>query len=348
MARKQREEEGGYNFMDTYGDMVTLLLTFFIMLFSMSTVDNEKWEILVKAFSNKDGNTSQIIMIPVADGDDYAPSEGQKGTMSTEGESDTSSLEAESVESMEELAELIQEYLEQNNLEESVKMETEGKNAVYLTFDNNLFFDGDSYTLRQSSKDILQYLGGLFKAAEQEIFMIRINGHTAAIPGWDNYDVNDWDLSSLRANRVATYFEEETQISPKKLMTNGWGKNHPVASNSTEEGRSQNRRVDIQILGKDYASSSPEELLAILNRTLDVQLYDDTPVEQQPVTPPENLMTDDDLGAAAAEETPSDVETSGADDASTAAPEPPAPVPANVDPGQIESAVEALEQAAKQ
>lgn len=341
MAKKQRDEGGGYNFMDTYGDMVTLLLTFFIMLFSMSTVDNEKWEILVKAFSNKDGNTSQIIMIPVADGDDYAPAAGEKGTMSTEGEEDTASLKAESVESMEQLAEIIQEYLEQNNLEDSVTMETEGKNAVYLTFDNNLFFDGDSYTLRQSSKDILKYLGGLFKAAEQEIAVIRVNGHTAAIPGWDNYEVNDWNLSSLRANSVITYFEEDSKLPPGKLMSNGWGKNHPVASNSTEEGRAANRRVDIQILGKDYASSSPEELLQILNRTLDVQLYDDTPVEQEPVTPPANLMTEDE--AEASEEMPAQ-----ASEEEPAPPAPPAPVPANVSPDQVEAAAEALEQAAKQ
>lgn len=344
MAKKQRDEGGGYNFMDTYGDMVTLLLTFFIMLFSMSTVDNEKWEILVKAFSNKDGNTSQIIMIPVADGDDYAPSEGQKGTMSTEGEDDTSAEKTETVESIEQLAEIIQEYLEQNNLEESVSMETEGKNAVYLTFDNNLFFDGDSYTLRQSSKDILKYLGGLFKAAEQEIAVIRVNGHTAAIPGWDNYEVNDWNLSSLRANSVITYFEEDSKLPPGKLMSNGWGKNHPVASNDTEEGRAANRRVDIQILGKDYASSSPEELLQILNRTLDVQLYDDSPAEQQPVSPPENLMTEDETEAS--QDTAANA--SDVSQEESAPPAPPAPVPANVDPDQVEAAAEALEQAAKQ
>lgn len=346
MAKRKREEEAGYSYMDTYGDMVTLLLTFFILLFSMSTVDNDKWEILIKAFSNKDANTSQIIMIPVGDGSDYAPAAGEKGTMSDEGENDSPSLtaSAENVESMEDLAKIIEEYLEQNNLQESVKMETEGKNAVYLTFDNNLFFDGDSYRLRQSSYDILGYLGGLFKAAENEIFMIRVNGHTAAIPGWDDYEVSDWDLSALRANSVIKYFEEAIHIAPIKLMANGWGKNHPVASNETEEGRAQNRRVDIQILGKDYASSSPEELLAILNRTLDVGLYDNTPVEQQPVEPPENLLTDESTPAEGVEGMEGTTEVM---EPSESEPPPPAPVPANVDPDQIASAVEALEQASK-
>lgn len=346
MAKKKRDDEGGYSYMDTYGDLVTLLLTFFILLFSMSTVDNEKWEMLIKAFSNKEGNTSQIILIPAGDGSDYAPAVGEKGTMSENGENDSPSLKAQAVEKeiedMQDLAEAIQEFLQENNLEESVQMETEGENAVYLTFDNNLFFDGDSYRLRQSSYDILNYLGGLFKAAEQQIFMIRINGHTAAIPGWDDYNVNDWDLSSLRANGVATYFEEQTGVSPKKLMTNGWGKNHPVASNETEQGRAKNRRVDIQILGVDYASSSPGELLAILNRTLDVQLYDDTPQESQPVVPPDNLLTDDETSAP---ESPASGPEPPAPQEPPETPAPPVPVPANVSPEQIEAAAQALEEA---
>lgn len=344
MARKQRDEGGGYSYMDTYGDMVTLLLCFFVLLFSMSTVDNEKWEIIIKAFSNEDGNTSQIVMIPAGDGSDYAPAAGEKGTMAEVGEKDSSSVtatsESEEIEDLEQLAQMIQSFLEQSQLEESVSVESQGKNAVYMTFDNNLFFDGDSYTLRQSAYDILGYLGNLFKAAEGEIFMIRINGHTAAIPGLENYEVNDWDLSSLRANRVATYFEEQTGISSKKLMTNGWGKNHPVAENDTEEGRVQNRRVDIQILGKDYASSSPEELLQILNRTLDVQLYDNTPAPTDEVVAPDNLMTD---------ETPLQGEQPTGPDTASAAqsvPQEPEPVPANVDLKQIEDAVAALEKEA--
>ena len=56
MARKKQEEEGGGSWMDTYGDLVTLLLTFFVMLYSMASVEEDKWAALVKAFNNRFGN----------------------------------------------------------------------------------------------------------------------------------------------------------------------------------------------------------------------------------------------------------------------------------------------------
>ena len=62
MAKKKAEEEQCGNWMDTYGDMVTLLMTFFIMLFSMSSVNEEKFAILVKAFTSKDPDTINLIL----------------------------------------------------------------------------------------------------------------------------------------------------------------------------------------------------------------------------------------------------------------------------------------------
>ena len=100
--------------------------------------------------------------------------------------------------------------------------------------------------------------------------------------------------------------------------------------------------MDIQILGVDYASSSPGELLAILNRTLDVQLYDDTPQESQPVVPPDNLLTDDETSAP---ESPASGPETPAPQEPPETPAPPVPVPANVSPEQIEAAAQALEEA---
>ncbi|MBP1556547.1 MAG: flagellar motor protein, partial [Oscillospiraceae bacterium] len=83
MARKKRDSGGGYNWMDTYGDMVTQLLTFFIMLFSMSSVNEEKWEILIRAFTkNPDASTAQIILVQEGEGEEVAPAVGVTSNIS--------------------------------------------------------------------------------------------------------------------------------------------------------------------------------------------------------------------------------------------------------------------------
>lgn len=337
MAKKKRDSGGGYNFMDTYGDMMTLLLTFFILLFSMSSVDAEKWEILVKAFSrNKNPETSQIVMIPQGDGDNVATVAGDYDLKAKE---EPQTDETPTPQDLAELAQMIQQFIEENELEDSMQITQAGENSVYLTFDNNLFFDGDSYVLLQSSYDILSFLGGMFKSLEDQILVIRVNGHTAAIPGMDDYQVNDWDLSAMRATRVATYFEEKTGILNKKLLAIGYGKSRPLASNDTPEGRAANRRVDIQILGNNFDTGNSEELLQILQQTLGVQLFDDS-VPEETVTPPD-AITDDSSSA----QEPVDGSSSGAELEVPVESAPPVSEP--VDQAEVDKALDELKREAE-
>ncbi|MDD3429673.1 MAG: flagellar motor protein MotB, partial [Oscillospiraceae bacterium] len=260
--KKGGDSGGGYNWMDTYGDMVTLLLTFFIMLFSMSTVNEEKWEILVKAFA-RDANavSAQVVLVPEGDGDDVAPQHGMDSL-----EIGEEAVKDELPIDLSQLYEYLKAYIEQNDMSASVTIEKDIANNVYVRFDNNIFFDGDSSRLRQESYPILDFMGDCLKSVEDDIFMIRVNGHTAAIPGVEDYKVSDWMLSSERANQVVIYFEEQKGLNPKKLMSNGYGKNYPRESNDTAEGRAKNRRVDIMMLGNNFDTGNAEDLYAIVTR----------------------------------------------------------------------------------
>lgn len=260
MARKKKGDSGGgYNWMDTYGDMVTLLLTFFIMLFSMSTVNEEKWAVLVRAFSrNPDAATAQIIMVAEGDGDDIAPASGVSQNL---GQEATDPAEPRD---LIELYEMISSFIEANDMESSVSVEKDAADNVYIRFDNSIFFDGDSSILREESFPILDFLGDCLLSVEDQIFITRVNGHTAAIPGEENYHVSDWMLSGERASQVIIYFEERKGLNPKKLMSNGYGKNYPIDTNDTPEGRAKNRRVEIMILGNDFDTANAEDLYTIL------------------------------------------------------------------------------------
>ena len=202
MKRRNREAEDTGTWMNTYSDLVTLLLTFFVLLYSFSSVDSEKWEAFVKAFGTPGDATSQVVL-GVENPDPGANSPVPDGSTAAAG--------------------------------------------VYIRFQDDIFFDSDEYYLRQSAYPVLDVIGDAIHNVEDEIYIISINGHTAQVDD-PNYAVSDWMLSSERASSVAIYFEEEKQIDPQKMRPMGYGKNYPIASNDTPEGRQKNRRVDMAIV----------------------------------------------------------------------------------------------------
>ncbi len=263
MAKKQREESGGYNFMDTYGDMMTLLLTFFVLLFSMSSVEQEKFELLVRAFTARGDETSQIVLTPDGDGNDIGANHGQ-GSSTSESEID---LATSMPETLDELFEYLKAYAAQHEMSNSISIEKTGKNTIFIRFEDNIFFLPDSDIIKNTSTDILDFMGKCLKNIEDKLMLVRISGHTAD-PGIANYQVSDRMLSTNRANAVLMYFEDKYNFDSKKLVASGYGKNYPIADNSTPEGRSKNRRVEMFIIGNDADLTSQEELYGILENAL--------------------------------------------------------------------------------
>lgn len=246
MARKPHEEPSGDSWMNTYSDLVTLLMTFFVLLFSMSSVNAEKWEMLVSALSDPDKETSQIVVLPdgVEQGDNPAPSENEDNP---QGGLNPMDPEATVPESFDDLFAFLQKYVEEKNLSDSIEVMKNGDNVVYIRFHNSIFFEPDKAVLRSEANEILNYLGDCLYAVQNDIYVISINGHTADV-GNDNYAVSDWLLSSERAAVVADYFDSTKDIEAVKLRPMGYGRAYPIADNSTIEGRQQNRRVDMTIV----------------------------------------------------------------------------------------------------
>lgn len=258
MARKQREKPDPGTWMNTYSDMMTLLFSFFVLLFSMSTVQEEKWEILVKAFTSRGDETSQIILAPEGSGQDMAQNQGE---VPLPNHGDTIETQQTLPSDFSELYEYLKEYTEEKNMQNSVEISKDSNNMfVYIRFKDNVFFNPDSPVLRGDSYEILSFLGDGLKNVEEQILTININGHTAAIQGVENYAVSDWVLSSERAANIAIYFEEQKGIDPTKMRPIGFGKNFPVADNATAEGREKNRRVDMIIVNEEMAGASDDPM----------------------------------------------------------------------------------------
>ena len=249
MKRNKKSGGGGANWMDTYGDMVTLLLCFFVMLYSMSRVDESKWIALVQSF-NPDYAVDEPSQIVVGGGIANEPVTGLPSALTQD------QVEA----ALEELYVSMSEYAASAGLQDMVSL-SKGSGYVFISFDDTIFFDGDSYVLKDGGKAILDQIAVPLAEASESINEIRVLGHTAqASPDRPNYVDVDRFLSSDRATVVTIYLQEKNIIDPARLVSVGYGQWRPIASNDTAETRAQNRRVELIISGIQPDSTEGDSL----------------------------------------------------------------------------------------
>lgn len=240
--KKKKGGEGGANWMDTYGDMVTLLLCFFVLLYSISTISEENWKALVMSFNPNAVATSTET--PGGDGPNADADQAGGPTM-------MGMTQEEVDQEIEELYQALQEYISQEGAQNSISAVKEN-GVVYVSFNQAVFFDGEQWSLREDSTPVLDTIGNILSKASDSINSIRIQGHTAqGDPNRPNNPTTDRFLASNRATIVTVYIQEHSELDPAKLTSEGQGQWHPIASNDTEEGRTQNRRVEMIISGRN-------------------------------------------------------------------------------------------------
>ena len=233
MKKRQPAAEGGANWMDTYGDMVTLLLCFFVLLYSISSVDQQKWEIIVKSFNPGADSVSQIV----------TDSDLKEGDNDVEGGMDKPKM----IDDFEDLYYTLQELVQQQNMGDSVSVEG-GEGFAFITFQDMVFFDGDNSVLRDDGKPILQAFGQAMSGVSDSIEQIQVLGHTSqGDPTVPNEAHTDRLLSAERSAEVVAYLQQVSDIDPAKMVSSGFGQFRPIAGFDTPEGRAKNRRVEILI-----------------------------------------------------------------------------------------------------
>ena len=234
---------GGANWMDTYGDMVTLLLCFFVLLYSMSTISEENWKALVMSF-----NPEAVMELHATPGGDGPSADGDGSGVAIEGEKVTQ----EDIDlQMAKLYDAMQEFIEETGSQSTISV-TEGEGKVFISFNQSVFFDGDSAVLRKEAYPVLQSVCEMLSEAAMAIDEVRVLGHTAqANPSRPNSVAVDRTLSSDRATNVIIFVQEHSSVEPARLISEGIGQWRPIASNDTAEGRAQNRRVEMIVSGRN-------------------------------------------------------------------------------------------------
>ncbi|AIQ71296.1 flagellar motor protein MotB [Paenibacillus graminis] len=261
--------------MITYADLITLLLIFFVILYAMSSLDTQKFNIVTGSLSDtfKSGN-------PVLEGGNGVL-EGQKGIESEgtgkgqnggtgggaqsgvnqeqqngggtpsgpppEGTQPTAREQAfrDQEAKLAALMGVITQYVEDNNLGDQIFV-ADKPQGIAITLSDRYLFDVGRAELKAPAFPALRQLSGLFRGIGATI---SIEGHTDDTPVTAGSRYNDnWELSGARALSVLRFFLDKEGLSPSKFQYAGYADTRPAVSNSTPEGRQKNRRVEITVL----------------------------------------------------------------------------------------------------
>lgn len=261
MARQKKEPEGPRPpapWMATFSDLMNLLLCFFVLLFSMSTVDAEKFAELAASFNSSfsifpSGATAIGDGVLISNGvsqlnelSEYFSTMGltEDGEVDEQDmESIKAELEREELEKSEAMAEEIEEALLEYDID-GIDVDFTSQ-YVQLQMNGALLFDSGRDVLKDDAKVLLDKIGNILVMYPDSL--IEVIGHTDNVPISTSKFRDNMDLSYYRARAVMDFLLENKEIPRELIQTSGRGEEAPIASNDTAEGRALNRRVEIRI-----------------------------------------------------------------------------------------------------
>lgn len=239
MRRRRRKDEQNNtgNWLTTYSDMVTLLLTFFVLMFSFSEIDAQKFRSIMSSFQGGAG---------VLEG-------GTNINLDENLELTDGLLE----EDLEKLKDILEEYADSVGLGEEIILTVEERGLV-VRFMDNVLFDSGKADLKPESMEILKSIAEILNRDEFKDKLIKVEGHTDTDPILysKKYPTN-WELSATRATNVLRYLVEEENIEGNRVSSSGYSYYRPIAPNDTRENKAKNRRVDIVILKSSFEEIEP-------------------------------------------------------------------------------------------
>jgi chemotaxis protein MotB len=246
MARKPKpgpppKKENSERWLLTYADMITLLMLFFIILYSMSTVNPAKYQELAQAFQSVfSGGPLQLFATSSTGGAGVLTglNPGQKVATARAGQNQgtggSSTLRQQATSTLQNLVKAGRVKI----------VPTENGFAISMISDS--FFAPGSATLAPDAMPALQEVSGFLGQISNSIV---VEGYTDNLPVNTARWTSNWQLASERALAVL-YSLEDYGTPTERLSASSYGETRPVVSNDTPEGRAQNRRVDIVIVEK--------------------------------------------------------------------------------------------------
>ena len=245
------EDKGAPRWVVTFGDLMSLLLCFFVLLLSFSEMDRQKYKMvagsMAKAFGiqrKEKGMESPkgATMVSLSFDQDLVPQFKREEYISMQN-TQASADDYAAMEAMKALGEELKEALEGKlkGLEDKVEIEVEG-NQTIIRLQGTATFDSGRANIKPPLIPVLKEIGLRLKGTGGDII---IAGHTDNVPIYGGRFETNLKLSIGRAAEVAEFMIDIVKISPDRISTMGFGEYRPAYSNDTEDGREKNRRVEI-------------------------------------------------------------------------------------------------------
>lgn len=257
------DDEDAQPWLMTYADAVTLLLAFFVLLYSISEIDVHKFSSFVEGLRAPFGTESGTGVLPENDGltplppdpvaepeeleEQIAELEAQLATFESGVDADTARAAAELAAQQRRLDEIegdLSDTLEAAGLDDLVERRREERGLVVSIASDDVLFRSGSAEIGEAGLEIVRIIAESLTGVDN---LVQVEGHTDDVPlSRDGY--TNWNLSTDRAVAVLSSMIEEHGLSPGRVGAVGYGEYRPFTANDTVDGRARNRRVDVVVL----------------------------------------------------------------------------------------------------
>jgi len=244
------EKDRSERWLLTYSDLITLLLVFFIILYTISQQDAAKFQQVADSLNSALTGSKDI----VGESPGISQIPGNNGFHLDVSNVDKEAKEKAEQNKLKEIKKKVEEMAKKEGLQSSISVTLEERGVAIRIVDRVLFESGYADLTPQADK-ILRSIGKILYASQGQY--IRIEGHTDNVPMSGRFASN-WELSASRATNVLRLFIDKAGINPKILSAVGYGEYRPIANNDSDVGRAKNRRVEIVILNTKFNQSESQ------------------------------------------------------------------------------------------
>jgi chemotaxis protein MotB len=239
MRRRRRiayDHDNHDRWLISYADFITLLFAFFVVMYAISAVNENKFRVLAGALGDAFGKTAASdAPVPQRTPQPLPPDVGQHTLKPQQAVEEQAHMTEVASNLLDVMAPLVKEG--------KVRL-TQSRRGISIEINANVLFEAGRAELEPQSLTVLRAVAATLK---NEPFNLEITGHTDNVPISNSVFASNWELSAVRATSVVRLLAD-SGIAPERLLAIGREASKPIASNDTADGRARNRRVELMIL----------------------------------------------------------------------------------------------------